>query len=406
MDSPFFSPERCANLHNQLLEKATEHGLNVQIERTLLARFVDTAPEFAEYLSLHDLPLCRFLRLLDTTPPAVDGEVDLLTPFMYQPDPSTFWTDRVGHAPSFILLYGQNNENSRMDGGVYFDIQSCKAVWYSGDSPRFPPSDQWLPLEVVLQKALDAWAIGKFYWDTQAATARVRSWTQHDIDQSITAFHQLISSIEPRRPPEDDEAHPHPRLEPLDISTLVSFKMSAFAVGFLSTASRPSFPFVAPGIQVLTPFLLNQIYGTEASDSIRRSHWLGDEGNWPTLILSGINAVPHDISGSTDQNISSFEQNWGFGKFTINRQSGLYIIPDTSDSDLVRFVASSGRCDACEFRTPCRWAPPREPRLVEVFNHWTALVENGTWSVDADGVSTDHDWFTTHASVAKIALVL
>ncbi|KAI0600744.1 hypothetical protein F4775DRAFT_582638 [Biscogniauxia sp. FL1348] len=401
-----FSPERCADLHNQLLAKATEHSQNVRIEQTLSARFLDIAPEFAEVPSLDDLPLYRFLRLLETTPPVANGGVDLLTPFMYQPDPSTFWTDHVGHEPFFVLLYGQNNGDSPMDGGVYVDIRSCQAVWHSGNSPRFPPSGEWLPLEVILQKALDAWATGKFFWDAQEATIKVRSWTQHDVEQSVAAFHRLISSIELRMPSEDNEAHPHPRLEPLDAQTLAPFKMGAFATEFLSIANRPDFSFVAPGIRVLTPLLLDQIYGAEASDSIRRSHPLEDEEDWPTLILPGLDSVPRNVGQSTNQDINSFDQSWGFGKFTVNRQSGLYIMPDTSNSDLVRFVASSGLCSACEFRSPCRWCPPREPRLAEVFDHWTTLVENGTWTVDGNGVSTDHGWFTAHTSMAKLVPVV
>ncbi|KAI1210206.1 uncharacterized protein F4807DRAFT_460039 [Annulohypoxylon truncatum] len=401
-----FSPERCADLHNQLLAKATEHSLNIQIEQNLAPRFLDIAPEFAEVPSLDDMPLYRFLSLLHTTPPAVNGVVDLLTPFVYQPDPRTFWTDRVGHEPYFILLYGQNNGGSPVDGGIYLDIQSYKAVWHSGNSPRFPPPDQWLPLEVILQKSLDAWATGKFYWDVQEAAIKVRSWTDHDVEQSVAAFHRLVSSIELRMPFKGDEAHSHRRLEPLDAQTLAPFKMSAFATKFLTTANRPDFPFVAPGIRVFTPHLLDEIYGAEASESTRRTHWLGDEEDWPTLILPGIDSVPDDVGQSTNHDINSFDQSWGFGKFTVNRRSGLYIMPDIGNSDLVRLVAGSGLCSACEFQSPCRWGPPREPRLAEVFDHWTALVENGTWSVDANGVSTDHAWFTEYTFVAKPPPVL
>ncbi|KAI1096628.1 hypothetical protein F5B19DRAFT_153636 [Rostrohypoxylon terebratum] len=400
-----FSPERCADLHNRLLAKATEHSLNIQTERTLLARFLDVAPEFAQVPSLDDLPLSRFLRLLDTTPTVADEGLDLLTPFMYQPDPRNFWTDHVGHEPFFILLYCQNNGDSPLDGGVYVDIRSYQAVWHNDDSPRFPPSDQWLPLEVILQKALHAWDTGKFFWDAQESTMKVRSWTEHDVEESVAAFNRLISSIEVRMPCEDNEAHIHRRLEPLDAQSLTPFNINAFAVRFLTTAKRPSFSFVAPGIRILTPQLLNEIYGAEASDSTRRSHWLGDDEEWPTLILPGVDPVPHDVSQSSDRNINSFDQNWGFGKFTVNRQSGLYIMPDTNYSDLVCFVASSGLCTACQFRPLCRCVPPREPRLAEVFDHWTSLLENGIWTIDANGVSTDHTWFTAHTSVAQLAPV-
>ncbi|KAI0103702.1 hypothetical protein GGR51DRAFT_250092 [Nemania sp. FL0031] len=397
-----FSPERCAALHNQLLVKATEHDPDVQIERTLAARFLGIAPEFANIPSLDDVPWYRFLCLLDTTPLDANGGVGLLTPFSYQPDPSTFWTDRVGHEPSFILLYGQNSGDSRMDGGVYVDIQSYRAVWHSGDSLRLPPPDQWLPLEVILQKSLDAWATGKFYWDAQETTIKARSWTQHDVEQSVAAFDRLLSSIELRMPPKENEAASYRRLEPLDSSTLSPFKVSAFAASFLTTAHRPEFSFVAPGVRVFTPYLFNEVYSAEAPDSVRQTHWLGDEDDWPTLVLPGINPVPHNVGQSANQDIKSFDQNWGFGKFTVNRHSGLYTMPDVGNSDLVRFVASSGLCSACEFRSPCQWGPSREPRLAEVFDHWAALVDNGTWAVDANGVSTDHTWFTAHVSMTKL----
>ncbi|KAI1734272.1 hypothetical protein F4680DRAFT_357676 [Xylaria scruposa] len=399
-----FSPERCAALHNQLLAKATEHDTDVQVERTLAARFLDIAPEFADIPSLNDLPWYHFLRLLDTTRREANGRIGLLTPILYQPDPNTFWTERIGHEPSFVLLYGQNRGGSPMDGGIYVDIQSYKAVWHSDDFLGFPPPDQWLPLEVILQKSLDAWTTGKFYWDAQETTIKARSFTQYDVDQSVAAFYRLLSSIELRMPLREDKAAFYHRLEPLDSHTLAPFKVSAFSTKFLTTAHRPEFSFVAPGIRVLTPSLLDEIYGTEALDSVRRMHWLGDDEDWPTLILPGIEPVSHDVGRSPNQDIQSFDKDWGFGKFTVNRQSGLYVMPDTLDSDLVRFVASSGLCSACEFRPPCRWAwgPSRGPRLAEVFDHWTTLVEDGTWMVDANGVCTDHNWFTTHASMAKL----
>ncbi|KAI1145261.1 hypothetical protein F4825DRAFT_257633 [Nemania diffusa] len=399
---PTFSPERCAALHNQLLAKATEHDPNVTIERTLAARFLAVAPEFAELPSLDDLPWYRFLRLLDTTPPVANGGVGLLTPFMYQPDPSTFWTDRLGQEPTMVLLYGQNNGDSPMDGGVFIDIHSHRAAWHDDVSPNFPSSFQWLTLEAILQKSLDAWDTGKFYWDPQEATMKVRSWTQHDVEQSVAAFHRLLSSIELCISSEGNEARCHRRLEPLDSQSLPQFKISTFAGKFLTTATRPDFTFVAPGIRVLTPSLLDEIYSAEACDSTRRTHWLGDEEDWPSLILPGIDAVAQDVCKSPNPKINSFDEDWGFGKFTVNRQSGLYVMPDTGNSNQARLVASSGLCKACEFRSRCRWCPPREPKLAEVFDHWTSLVKDGTWTVGADGVSTDHAWFTEHTVMGKM----
>lgn len=185
----------------------------------------------------------------------------LLTPSMYQPDPTTFWSDCVAHEPSFILLYGQNNGDSRLDGGVYLDIRSYHAVWHQGGlSPRFPPADQFLPLDVVLQYALDSWTTGKFYFDPATASIVTKAWTPYDVRQSIATWNRLLESIEARMPAGARGAGTN-RLPPFGIETLPSFKVSGFAAKFLTTAARPTFPFVAPGTRVFTPPLLAAIYG-------------------------------------------------------------------------------------------------------------------------------------------------
>ncbi|KAI8944768.1 hypothetical protein F4801DRAFT_594695 [Xylaria longipes] len=338
MDSsiPTFSPERCADLHNQLFAKAIENN---------------PTPEFADIPSLDSLPLYRFLGLLNTTPLVGNQFAALLTPLMFQPDPTIFWSERIGHEPHFILLYGQHNSDSPMDGGVYLDIQSYRVVWHGGHTVHFPPTDQWLPLEAILQKSLDAWTTGKFYWNTERATIVTRRWTRHDLEQSILAWNRLLSSIEFHMPPEADATRC--RLAPLSPQSLAPFHIK-----------RPDFSFVAPGIRAL--------------DSRRREHCLGDIGeeDWPTLILPGVGPVPHD--------------------FTVSRQSGLYLMPDNDNSDGVRLVAASGLCNACEFGSPCRWGPAEEPKLAEVFNHWATLVEDGTRKVDSNRVCDLHAWFTSN----------
>lgn len=152
--------------------------------------------------------------------------------------------------------------------------------------------------------------------------------------------------------------------------------------------------------------MLEAIYGAEAADSSRRTHWLGesDEGGWPALILPGLDPVSRDVGRDADPRIRSFDSAWGFGKFTVNRWSGLYVMPDTTNSDLVRYVCSSGLCEGSEFRAPYRCGPSREPKLAEVFAHWATLVEDGTWMVDENGVCTGHSWFDGNIAKAKVPL--
>ncbi|KAI8965151.1 hypothetical protein F5Y11DRAFT_37348 [Daldinia sp. FL1419] len=397
-----FSPERCADLHNRLLAQSIENLPSQRTERNLVARFLDAAPEFTEIPSLPDLPLYRFLALLDTTPISPGRVVNVLTPCIYEPDPTIFWTEPFEDEPSFILLYGQNSGDAPMDGGIFLDIVSYKAVWHQRDFLHFPPTDQWLPLEVLLQKAIDEWETGKFYWDASQASVAIRRWTSNDMEEALVAWVQLLSSIELRI--SSETGHTPSRLEPLSSESLAPFKISGFAAEFLTKAQRPSFSFIAPGIGTFTTESLAATYTTEASGSVRQTHWLGDSGDedWPTLIFPGLDAVPHDVSQDPNQYINCFDRNWGFGKFTVNRRSGLYVMSDTKNSDVVRLITSSGLPNACEFRRRLTWGPPRDPKLAEVLRHWTSLVEEGTWSVGSNGVCTDHEWFATNTSIAKV----
>lgn len=79
------------------------------------------------------------------------------------------------------------------------------------------------------------------------------------------------------------------------------------------------------------------------------------------------------------------------------------MIADTNNSDVVRLITSSGLPNACEFRHRFAWGPSRDPKLAEVLRHWASLVEDGTWSVDSNGVCTDHEWFTANTHVAKVS---
>lgn len=91
----------------------------------------------------------------------------------------------------------------------------------------------------------------------------------------------------------------------------------------------------------------------------------------------------------------------GPGKFTVGRQAGLYVIPESIDSDAVHLITPSGLSTAGDFISRCPWAESRPPRLAEILSHWASLVESGRWDVAADGVAEDHDWFGWHSGEAR-----
>src|SRR5690348_13143770 len=100
-----FSPERCADLHNQLLRKTIENVPGATPHRNLVNEFLELAPDFAAIPNLTELPQYKLLSLLDIYDP--DGDVrDLypLTPQACQPVPSFFFNEvLVIDYPNLIL---------------------------------------------------------------------------------------------------------------------------------------------------------------------------------------------------------------------------------------------------------------------------------------------------------------
>lgn len=115
------------------------------------------------------------------------------------------------------------------------------------------------------------------------------------------------------------------RLEPLSIESMSSFRVGSFAGEFLRRAPRPEFKHVAPGISTFSLETLYGIYSAEPTDSFRRTFNLGDPDmkDWPSLVLPASGMMSRDVSQNSDFDIKSFDEDWGYGKFTVSRRAGL-----------------------------------------------------------------------------------
>lgn len=393
-----FVPERCADMHNALLRRAIEHDPTAITERTLVNRFLEAAPEFANIDGLEELPIYRFFSSIETTLSPPDRGPGVLTPHMLQPDPLGFWspTFAVHERPEIILLYGQNN-GEPTDGGLFLNLQSCRVVWHWAPGP-FPADDQWIDLDIALQQSLDKWNSGKYFWDATQRLVDVRPWTDNDLTDALSSWDRLLNSIEQRLP------QPNQRRDPvqLDPETRTAYHISPFAAEFLSRAPRPGFTFVAPGITTFSADSLTELYASENQQAPRRSNPTGagdpDGEEWASLVLP----ATRPVADSLPRQHQDFDRAWGFGKFTVGRRAGLYIIAEVSDADVVRLISPSGLSDAGDFTGRCPWGDKRPPRLAEILAHWASLVESGTWAVGADGVADADDWFDRSLDAAKL----
>jgi hypothetical protein len=254
------------------------------VERNLIARLVDASRMFGEIPNLDSSPLYHFFSLSDITP-LPHSQYGLLTPEIYQPVPEAFFSDMFSHEPDVILLYGQNNADSPMDGGLFLNLQTYKVAW-NWSPGRFPVYEKWVSLEFALQTQLDKWESGKFYWDTDTRSLAVKRWIEADITDALYAWDRLLLKIEAKLP-QRGQKHIL-RSEPLRIESMSSFRIGSFAREFLGRAPRPEFKHVAPGISAFSPETLYEIYSAEPMDSFRRAFNLGDPdmNDWASLVPS------------------------------------------------------------------------------------------------------------------------
>lgn len=401
-----FAPERCAEMHNALLRRATEHDPTAITERTLAARLLQAAPEFAAMDNLEEMPAYRLLSSLETTLAPAGRAPAPLTPLMLQPDPLGFWSESFAahERPEVVLLYGQN-DGSPADGGLFLDLRSCRVVWHWAPGP-FPAEEEWVGLEVALQRSLDKWNSGKYFWNAENGIVDQRMWTESDVDDALSTWDRLLSSIEERLPQPEGTSE---RLEPIQIDqeTRTALRISGFSAEFLTRASRPSFKYIAPGITTFSTESLTALYTSEDQRAPRRSYPTGpgdpDGDEWSTLLLPAERPVQSDTSRHPDPDVRSFDKNWGFGKFTVDRRAGLYVIAEVADGDSVRLITPSGQAAAGDFSGRCPWGERRPPRLAEILAHWASLVETGAWQVGADGVMEADDWFDGHLGQSKLS---
>lgn len=435
MEDGIFNPERCAALHNKILQRAIAQSTfnpgDHDIRRDVIPRMREQIPtDDASWILDTDreseesgddsggddenidhvdhgrrtteeasIPserrkIYRFFSQLDSFKP----DCLPLTAEFRQPDPLSMslrgssYGDMEGR--EIILLYPDNLSDALMDGGLYLELNSFYATaWQLGVS-KLPPSDStsWIPLEVVLTKMLEMWDLGKFRW--REGTIGFVPWVAQDLEDALGAWDDLLEAISERKQPGSFQPATLSE-QPLSIDLLEQYEISSFGKAFLSRAPRPHFKFVAPGLTTFTPETFAALMNAEdASSARRRYNASAPEGSdmFSCLILpSASEAVP----SAMPENLT-FDRDWGMGKFTICRRPGLYTDPLQGHqfADGTLLVTDPGVANPWSFTTRRPWGVARAVRLVETLEEWADCVRRGEWKVDEDGVATPNSWLT------------
>ena len=313
-----------------------------------------------------------------------------------------------------------SNDDSRFDQHTNTVIM-CMSI-HDGDGLCQPDRIKWYPLEDVLEKWLDMIRVGKVKAvgpDTEYSPWEILPYSPAQLDEAVNVFNSLVLAIETRMPPLPETGETTSTTL-FDVNTLESAKIkSGFSFEFLTRARRPSFRFIAPGLEVPTQETLptQPFFGMEQDVPDRF-----DANDFtPPVLLFRSSLVynrpessevynPHDIFG------------WPFNASTYT--SGLYFRsswahhnPHQDEVVLVLPYAIGGTGWArksdwsmfgeqvTEYDDPMPrdvhgelyqmghqpYIEMHSVRLVKVLQSWLKMVERGDWEVGAEGIKNGMD---------------
>lgn len=457
-----FDPDLAASLHNKIISHVYDEGpLSRHSIRPFFSVWEDDSnlQHIRETLPA-DHPLLLFLGQINT---AVDPNEDTLqrnvswhgfTPDLLEPRASDFylpedmeWWDEMceieeetedqdvvegdgsgddasddtplgGHFPNSICLYGGSSDfDMKYPGGIWFDLHSHLATMRpDGIGQRYVTAKDWVPLQWHLQRYLDLWLSRKFYIDPGDARQKwgALKWNfycEHDLSLSISAYNELLREIESRRPggnstwdPETDEGDVH-----VDAETLDRHSIGGFAKTFLSTARRPPFTYLAPGLRYLTPEILDSgTLDTEESvaERARIREQQDDEGGeyYVTHVLfpSDVDVVAPSLAGKRAGLYSQSNDLTFCDGVTMVARVGLTLGEGDNPRVQTDIEETWRRSDPLmQHGGFCPSFKAHLVRLPTVLKLWTKLVREGTFVIGEDGVQGGIEWWENRENILK-----
>lgn len=277
------------------------------------------------------------------------------------------------------------------------------------------------PLQTALQLWLNIYASGRFQpsvgLEAISDTANHRRYIAADLTRDLKAYHNLLVAIQSRSPGNTTSDE----LGLVGEETLNKFHISGFLRDYFLNARRPSFAYIAPGLQIPSTTWLQEILdedrGSERYEFVRRDGKVlrDDEPREPDWMQQGSsNWVGEPLPlfpGPKIESVSAvFERE--NAKFLVDGISGVYSWPDLISEDAVQLILPNpigdngwvreGNPDAVTDteNVPeslvnndslyqygwCPFLPSHLPHLSTNLDNWRQLVEKGEWSVGLDGV--------------------
>ncbi|KAI4595872.1 hypothetical protein KJ359_006511 [Pestalotiopsis sp. 9143b] len=432
--------ERCAALHNELLElgwagsgKSLEY--NAADDQALVLHrvswFDHHGDAAAQVRSLLSPSLVAFLEQALDSPNghSLSYDVNGLSPPGFLFLNNNLDPDEPNR---YVTLYVANLIATHPDGLV-FDQRENKAIiqmsMFDSDVTK-NGRQQWHPLEVILGNWLDMVQIRKIEAvgdDVEVPNDKFDPWifrpsSQQQLADTLNVYHELLSAIESRLPeasrPESRSTEPLVSEAMLEAAQMI--RRDSFAWSFLSRARRPAFRYIAPGLAIpdAQDFRHQPFSSVETDAEPLEDGELGIQFPillFPSSELFRSTPVMNTAGGAIDQ---PFPPPWSE---VDSYPAGLYLTDSDREAadfeDGVRLVLSFGigsrgwarTADGARFGEnksahgvgrggskdtysdlyQLGYVPfidSHETRLEQVLQAWLRHIETGLWEVGEDGV--------------------
>ncbi|KAF2472770.1 uncharacterized protein BDR25DRAFT_219499 [Lindgomyces ingoldianus] len=417
--------ERCALLHNEIVKLGWEgsgRDLDDLPQRNWFEFYGDEANEIRNSLSP---TLGTFLEQAWE----VGDDHSFFYYVMGLSHPSNLFINHSeeksrGEKERFLTLYAAN-DIAEHPGGLIFDQNTDTAIiqmTVEDGSTIHNGRQLWYPLETVLEAWLDMIHVGKIRavtGDVEGPNPKFDPWinipySDKMLQETISVFNQLVEAIESRMP----GTHQEPSATGLvdDVILRESQVPPGFAYEFIRNVRRPRFQYVAPGLALPTPSTFsNQVFFSILPDP-------PPDDDDPVLAIAPILLFrsTQNYTAPPDADITGYNLPFSWPYSQVSQYpSGLYLSPVDRESSnpfedectlvLPFGIGANGfarTSDGARFGENTEaetsqakdtfadlFQPGYQPfvemhgaRFVGVLKSWLAMVENGDWSVNEEGI--------------------
>ncbi|KAG9523074.1 hypothetical protein KCV07_g2804, partial [Aureobasidium melanogenum] len=425
--------ERCAALHNELLELGWT-GAGKSLDDLETSTWFDIWGQEAD--NCRDNLSDDLIAFLERAQMPRAGEEHSLFFYVYGlAHPKRLWDTfewrfEEPEKHRYLTLFLANLGPSHPDG-LAFDQKTNKAIMQMSihdASITLNGRTPWLPLEVILSAWLDMVDVGKVRAVDDSVEANEKfdpwiccHWNQGMVQETVKAFNALLDSIESRM---EDQGFVVTDSKPplLPDATLEAAGIpNGFARSFFTQSRRPGFRYIAPDISIPSPgSFLQQPFSSIMHDEQDEDPDEDELIIEPILLFA---SSSHVSLVNEEDKYHPFP--WPYNQL-LSFPAGLYLTDSERSAghefeDGVKFVLPFGvggkgfartsdglhigdprdEQDArCEDRLADLyqqgWNPfieMHEVRLVKVLESWKEMVERGDWKVGPEGVEGSIDAF-------------